>query len=103
MHLFKDIEDLAKVCPKTGIECGGSCPEISKQPLHIQFKDTNDEWHKVFNLSTLFDVLSKCGDKPYILIGGNTAHGRRNTFSIEFCVFKYIFFQKKEFTDEVKH
>ncbi len=74
---FKDIEDLTKkLCSKTGIVCAGSCRKASKLPIHIQFKDTEDEWHKVFDLPSLFDILSRSGNKPYILIGGNTGHGK---------------------------
>lgn len=76
MCLLKDIEDLPKVCRNTGSECAASCHKTSKMPLHLQFNDGKTEWHKVFDLRSLFDVLSKSGAKPYILIGGNTAHGK---------------------------
>lgn len=70
---LKDIEDLTKVCPKTGSPCAGSC---HKRPVHLKLNDNQKEWHKVFDLSSLFDVLSKSGNKPYMLVAGNTAHGR---------------------------
>lgn len=75
MHLSKDIEDLQKVCAKTRAACSGSCSKTSTQPIHIKFKDTTTEWHKVFDLPSLFYILSRSSFQPYILIGGNTAHG----------------------------
>lgn len=47
---------------------------MSKVPVHLNFNDAN-EWHKVFDLQSLFDILSKSGKKPYMLVAGNTAHG----------------------------
>lgn len=77
----KDIEDL-KVCPKTGNECSGKCKQVNntKKGLHLTFADGR-EWHKVFNLNDIFVILEKSGDRPYMLVAGNTAHGvyRRNT------------------------
>ncbi|XP_037034825.1 indole-3-acetaldehyde oxidase-like isoform X2 [Bradysia coprophila] len=67
-----DIEDLTKVCPKTGSPCAGSCHKV---PVHLNLNDNQREWHKVFDLQSLFDVLSKSGNKPYMLVAGNTAHG----------------------------
>lgn len=72
---LKDIEDLTKVCPKTGSSCASSCHKMSKVPVHLNSNDDEKEWHKVFDLKTLFDVLSKSGTKPYMLVAGNTAHG----------------------------
>lgn len=76
--MCRDIEDLGgvKTCPKTGVTCGGECSavEISKRPVKIQF-DEDRKWHKVFNLSELFDVLGAIGNSPYMLVAGNTAHG----------------------------
>lgn len=71
MTFLKDIEDLTKVCSKTGNSCAGSC---HKKPVHLSFND-DKEWHKVFDLTSLFDVLSKAGNRPYMLVAGNTAHG----------------------------
>ena len=76
--MCRDIEDLGgiKSCPKTGVICKVQCNavNISKIPLKIQF-DEDREWHKVFNLSELFEVLGKIGNSPYMLVAGNTAHG----------------------------
>lgn len=48
---------------------------MSKQPIHINFTDDSKEWHKVFDVKTVFDILDKSGQKPYMLVAGNTAHG----------------------------
>ncbi|CRL08602.1 CLUMA_CG021290, isoform A [Clunio marinus] len=80
LNLCKDIEDLdgTKTCPKTGTPCIGSCSAIGKvDPKHslkLAFEDDR-EWHKANSIKDIFDVLGKIGDKPYMLVAGNTAHG----------------------------
>ncbi|XP_058120344.1 xanthine dehydrogenase/oxidase-like isoform X1 [Anopheles ziemanni] len=79
----QDIEDLTKICPKTGSACAGKCSAAGKinqkKGLHLNF-DENREWHKVYNVSDIFAIFESIGDRPYTLVGGNTAHGvyRRN-------------------------
>lgn len=74
----QDIEDLAKICPKTGNACAGKCSAAGKtndkKGVHLSFAD-DKEWHKVYNVSDVFAVLEKIGAKPYMLVAGNTAHG----------------------------
>ncbi|XP_053675022.1 uncharacterized protein LOC128725313 [Anopheles nili] len=75
----QDIEDLTKICPKTGSACAGKCASAAskngpKKGLHMSF-DEEQEWHKVYNVSDIFAIFESIGDKPYTLIGGNTAHG----------------------------
>lgn len=69
------MEDFTKICPKTFNQCVGVCHKASNAAVRLYFTDTQSEWHKVFDLQSLFDILSKSGDKPYMLVGGNTAHG----------------------------
>lgn len=74
----RDIEDLNKVCPKTGSPCAGKCSAggkaETKQPIRMVF-DNQSEWHKVFNLNDIFAIFEQVGEKPYMLVAGNTAHG----------------------------
>ncbi|KAL9703064.1 hypothetical protein quinque_006582 [Culex quinquefasciatus] len=72
----RDIEDLGKVCPKSGQVCAGSCPTAgeAQQPIRMIFADQR-EWHKVCNVSEIFTIFSQIGEKPYMLVAGNTAHG----------------------------
>ncbi|XP_052893269.1 xanthine dehydrogenase/oxidase-like isoform X2 [Anopheles moucheti] len=74
----QDIEDLTKICPKTGSACAGKCAAAGKinpnKGLHLNF-DEQKEWHKVYNVSDIFAIFESIGEKPYTLIGGNTAHG----------------------------
>jgi xanthine dehydrogenase/oxidase len=73
----QDIEDLNKICSKTGESCAGKCKsacEIKDTPINLIFDDER-EFHKVFNLEQLFKVMGTIKYRPYILIGGNTAHG----------------------------
>lgn len=78
-NLCKDIEDLngIKTCPKTGTACGGMCTAMGKiamQPVNLSF-DEDREWHKVFSVKEIFNLFGKIGNKPYMLVAGNTAHG----------------------------
>ncbi|XP_058831229.1 uncharacterized protein LOC131689891 [Topomyia yanbarensis] len=74
----RDIEDLAKVCPKTKTPCAGKCSAVqktnTKQPIRIVFEN-NSEWYKVYNYNDIFAIFNQIGDKPYMLVAGNTAHG----------------------------
>lgn len=81
----RDIEDLSdiKMCPKSGNPCSGKCSSslnIEKSPISFVFEDER-EFHKVYNLEQLFKIMGTIKYRPYILIGGNTAHGvyRRST------------------------
>lgn len=70
--MCKDIEDIYKMCPKSGIKCSGTCPK--QQNLSVEFVD-NREWRKVYSIVDLFSILQKLGNRPYMLVAGNTAHG----------------------------
>ncbi|XP_058830906.1 uncharacterized protein LOC131689673 [Topomyia yanbarensis] len=74
----QDIEDLTKICPKTGTACAGKCSVVgkndSKREVHLSFVE-NKEWHKVYNVSDIFGIFEKIGAKSYMLVAGNTAHG----------------------------
>ncbi|XP_055607410.1 uncharacterized protein LOC129755104 [Uranotaenia lowii] len=75
----KDIEDLNKICPKTGNACAGKCSVAEdaskvKRPVNMVFED-GTEWHKVYSINDIFAILDKIGEKPYMLVAGNTAHG----------------------------
>lgn len=74
--MLKDIEDLTKVCRNTGNPCAGSCHKASKVPVRLNFKDATKEWYKAYDLQSIFDILSKSGNRPYMLVAGNTAHGK---------------------------
>lgn len=71
---FKDIEDMPKICPESGSACSGQCHK-SKGTVRINFDDER-QWHKVCTIKEVFDILEKSGDTPYMLVAGNTAHGK---------------------------
>ncbi|XP_055604383.1 uncharacterized protein LOC129752632 [Uranotaenia lowii] len=70
----QDIEDLPKICDKTGKPCTGGCGKIATSVIHLKFEDGR-EWHKVYNVQEVFDILNNIGDRHYMLVAGNTAHG----------------------------
>lgn len=75
--LCQDIEDFAtKKCPKTGNDCSGSCEMATNGGLQsIHLTVGNREWHKVYNVSEISQILSTSADKKCMLVAGNTAHG----------------------------
>lgn len=75
----RDIEDFdgTKTCPKSGTPCAGKCSAIfsvAKRPINLSF-GADGEWHKVYTIKEIFNLFGKIGDKPYMLVAGNTAHG----------------------------
>lgn len=78
--MCQDIEDFngTKSCPKSGQPCTGKCSAAEKvncnQPLSFVFEDER-EWHKVFDLKQLFNVMGTIKYRPYQLVAGNTGHG----------------------------
>jgi hypothetical protein len=43
-------------------------------PVHINFADA--QWIKVTKMDEVFDIFDKIGYVQYVLVGGNTAHGK---------------------------
>lgn len=77
-----DIEDLGEAYSKNNNKCAGKCPVDEKvhdrKCIQLSFPG-NKEWYKVYSVSDVFKIFEKIGSKPYMLIGGNTAHGRLET------------------------
>ncbi|XP_055372025.1 uncharacterized protein LOC129606005 [Condylostylus longicornis] len=77
-----DIEDLpTKTCGSTGLACSRKCDyntsngcQKSYQGLRLVF-DNGKEWHKILSLNDLFSLFKSIGEKTYMLVAGNTAHG----------------------------
>ncbi|KAF4522205.1 hypothetical protein B566_EDAN007356 [Ephemera danica] len=80
-----DIEDIYKICSKTGNPCSGSCSEnfevIPQQSVRISTNSTS--WFKPKNLDELFTAFTEIGDAPYKLVFGNTAEGIYRSEGIE--------------------
>jgi xanthine dehydrogenase/oxidase len=78
LEVCRDIEDLDKLCPKTGSPCAGKCrvaETATTEPLHMFFTE-DKEWHKVSTVKDIFTIFENLGSKPYMLVAGNTAHGK---------------------------
>lgn len=73
-EVCEDIEDLPKICSNTGKPCQEKCDVVPKKGLHLTFEDKR-EWHKVYNIHDVFVIFEKIGNRPYMLVAGNTAHG----------------------------
>lgn len=76
--LCTDIEDFgAKKCPTTGVACSGSCTDKATNgvPKSTHLNVSEREWHKVYDMSEIFQILGQNPDKSYMLVAGNTAHG----------------------------
>jgi xanthine dehydrogenase/oxidase len=67
----QDIEDLNKICSKTGELCAGKC---SKNSFKLTFEDDR-KWFKVSSVEEIFKIFEKIGNDEYMLVAGNTAHG----------------------------
>nr|XP_029717269.1 aldehyde oxidase 3-like [Aedes albopictus] len=79
-ELCDDIEDFVKICPGRVSACNVKCKLRDEQkPIRILFGDGR-EWHKVYSLQEVLNILKQIGDRPYMLVCGNTANGvyRRN-------------------------
>ncbi|EAT42288.1 AAEL006163-PA [Aedes aegypti] len=79
-QLCEDIEDFVKICPGECTKCVSNCKvRDDKRPVRILFLDGR-EWHRVYTLQEVLNILKQIGDRPYMLVCGNTAHGvyRRN-------------------------
>ncbi|XP_059612857.1 uncharacterized protein LOC132259308 [Phlebotomus argentipes] len=72
VSLCRDIEDLPKKCPKSGLKCEGKCHPAEKKSFKLS---DAKEWHKVLNMQDIFTIFQASGDKKYMLVAGNTAHG----------------------------
>lgn len=84
LSLCYDIEDTPKkTCPATGKICGGTCKPGS---IFLPF-DNNKEWYKVNSTNEIFGIFNTIGQRPYILVSGNTAHGvYRRDLNIEILI-----------------
>jgi len=46
-------------------------------PVHLKLESA--QWFKVTKMNEIFEIFDKIGNAPYILVGGNTAHGKFKT------------------------
>ena len=73
-----DIEDwhLIKICSKTGIPCEGNCKKVEQKGIIKPLTFSDDRmWYRTFTTAEIFKVFEQIGEKPYMLVAGNTAHG----------------------------
>ena len=64
-----DIEEVLSSCVDKCFGCVADCRKLT-------FADDN-EWYYPTKLETIFTIFSKIGNKKYILVAGNTAHGKK--------------------------
>ncbi|XP_049545877.1 uncharacterized protein LOC125957303 isoform X2 [Anopheles darlingi] len=78
LAVCQDIEDVPKICAKSGGRCSGTCSmaALCEEANDIQLSfQGGKEWYKVENVQTVFKIFDKIGTKPYMLVAGNTATG----------------------------
>ncbi|XP_070499173.1 uncharacterized protein [Chironomus tepperi] len=75
LNSCSDIEDCNQTtnCPKTGMICNKSCKSQTEQIKIFTFDDRM--WYRVFTTTEVLKIFGEIGDKPYMLVAGNTAHG----------------------------
>lgn len=76
LNFEQDIEDLNRgvMCPKTGLYCRKTCGNATEKYFSFDFENEK-EWHRVVEVKEIFEVFQRIGEKPYMLVAGNTAHG----------------------------
>ncbi|CAB3359550.1 Hypothetical predicted protein [Cloeon dipterum] len=70
-----DIEEVYKICKKTGERCSGKCSIPADLPKSVALSTGGANWRKVNSLAELRDALVNVGETPYKLVAGNTAEG----------------------------
>lgn len=69
-----DIEDLGDLCNQID-SSGHRCAEVlMRNPIHLFF-DNGREWHKVFTLAEVFEILKAIEFKSYCFVAGSTGQG----------------------------
>ncbi|CAB3359541.1 Hypothetical predicted protein [Cloeon dipterum] len=80
-----DIEDLNKICSKTGKACSGSCKKDAFEEVKVKsVKVPAANWYKVASLDELFSVIGSLGATSYQLSAGNTAEGVYRHYNRQF-------------------
>lgn len=69
-----DIEDLPYKCASAGDTRGQLCHKGWNMPSRMEFRN-GTVWATVFSMEELFSVFDSIGNRKYMLVGGNTAHG----------------------------
>ncbi|XP_065336761.1 uncharacterized protein LOC135937537 [Cloeon dipterum] len=80
-----DIEDLYKICSKTGKACSGSCKKDTFEEVKVKsVKVPAANWYKVASFDELFSVIASLGTATYQLSAGNTAEGVYRHYNRQF-------------------
>ncbi|CAB3359533.1 Hypothetical predicted protein [Cloeon dipterum] len=80
-----DIEDLYKICSKTGKACSGSCKKDAFEEVKVKsVKVPAANWYKVASFDELFSVIASLGTATYQLSAGNTAEGVYRHYNRQF-------------------
>lgn len=74
--LSHDIEDLGTDLSCSGRACNGICSNSARSVKLIRnVCGDGRQWYKVYKISEIFETFTKIGNRPYMLVAGNTAHG----------------------------
>ncbi|XP_062708362.1 xanthine dehydrogenase isoform X2 [Aedes albopictus] len=74
----QDIEDLGSGSSCSRRACEGICSNNSlEDDRRMQMIIDNDgrQWYKTYQMADILKIFQSIGNKPYMLVAGNTAHG----------------------------
>lgn len=75
VNSYPDIEDI-KVCAKDG-KCDKPCKELcTPSKLTVYNVKGTGKWYKVSSIKEIFEVWDTVKTDSYMLVCGNTAHGK---------------------------
>ncbi|XP_065075928.1 xanthine dehydrogenase/oxidase-like [Ochlerotatus camptorhynchus] len=74
--LSRDIEDLGTDLSSSRRACNGICSNSKRSEKLIRsICGDGRQWFKVYKISEIFEIFNTIGNRPYMLVAGNTAHG----------------------------
>lgn len=75
--LCQDVEDLGVGISCLKIKCNRGNLDNNSSTKEVIHKISGDgkQWYKVYQITQIFECFERIGNRPYMLVAGNTAHG----------------------------
>lgn len=74
----QDIEDLGSGSSCSRRACEGICSNnslVDDRRMQMIIDNNGRQWYKTYQMADIFKIFQSIGNKPYMLVAGNTAHG----------------------------